>query len=144
MKSIYKWLMSFTLCALTFCGVFLFAVQPSVGQEGAPGFQNLQVLPENIDRERLINIMRTWEAELGVECDHCHVDFGRDDPRTDMSSDAKQPKLVARLMLENLIAFNRTLTPDALDKANDEIERPNCGTCHQGNAIPPAFEVELD
>ena len=85
--------------------------------------------------------MRNWEAELGVDCEHCHVAYGRDDPRNDFASDDKQPKLVARLMLENLISFNRTLTTEALGKAADEIERVQCSTCHQGNAIPPVFEI---
>jgi len=140
-----KGMTSCALGLLALSTVWFLGSQPSAGQEAErPGFQNLQILPENIDRERLIDIMRNWEAELGVECDHCHVDFGRDDPRTDMASDMKQPKLVARLMLENLIAFNRALTPEALDKPSDEIERVACSTCHQGNAIPPEFEMPED
>jgi hypothetical protein len=145
MIQVSKGLVKVGLGILTLGAIGFFAVQPSIGQEGeAPGFQNLQVLPENIDRDRLIGIMRNWEAELGVECEHCHVDFGRNDPRTNMASDEKQPKLVARLMLENLISFNRALTPDALDKATEEITRVQCGTCHRGEAIPDYEIPELD
>ena len=145
MKKLSKTLSKIGLGLLTLSALGFFAAQPGIGQDAErPGFQNLQVLPENIDRERLIGIMRNWEAELGVECDHCHVDFGRDDPRTDMASDDKQPKLVARLMLQNLIAFNRALTPDALDKATDKITRVECGTCHRGEAIPEYEIPEIE
>lgn len=145
MNKVNKTLSKVGLGIVTLSAIGFFAIQPSIGQEGqAPGFQNLQVLPDNIDRERLIGIMRNWEAELGVECEHCHVDFGRNDPRTDMASDEKQPKLVARLMLQNLISFNQALTPDALDKANDDITRVQCGTCHRGEAIPEYEIPELE
>lgn len=140
MQSTLKRLSLFLATAAALAGTFLFVVQPGFGQ-AEEEFTNLQILPVDIDEERLIGIMRNWEAELGVDCEHCHVAYGRDDPRNDFASDDKQPKLVARLMLENLISFNRTLTTEALGKAADEIERVQCSTCHQGNAIPPVFEI---
>jgi hypothetical protein len=143
MKPIYKWITSFAICVFTFSAAFVAVVQPSVGQEEVE-YTNLQLLPEDIDEERLVGIMRSWSGQLGVECDHCHVAYGRDDPRNDFASDSKQPKLVARLMLENIIAFNRTLTEEALDKPAAEIERAQCSTCHQGEAIPPVFEIPED
>lgn len=143
MKSLYKWLSSFAICAVTFSLAFVVVVQPSVGQEEAE-YTNLQILPEDIDEERLVGIMRNWGGELGVDCEHCHVAYGRNDPRNDFASDSKQPKLVARLMLQNLIAFNRTLTEEALAKPADEIERVQCSTCHQGEAIPPVFEIPAE
>ena len=140
MKTIIKRLSICLTAVLTFGAAFLLLVQPSVGQVEEE-FTNLQFFPVDIDRDRLIDIMRNWEAELGVDCGHCHVAYGRDDPRNDFVSDDKQPKLVARLMLDNLIAFNRTLTTEALAKPVDEIERVQCSTCHQGNAIPPVYEI---
>ncbi|MDG2090552.1 MAG: c-type cytochrome [Gammaproteobacteria bacterium] len=145
MKPVNKWLKSLAICAITFCGVFMFLVQPSVGQdEEEPEFTNLQLLPEDIDPDRLTDIMRSISGQLGVECDHCHVAYGRDDPRNDFASDSKQPKLVARLMVENMNAFNQALTSEALDKLEDDIERVQCSSCHQGNAIPPVFEIPED
>jgi hypothetical protein len=141
MKSIFKYLTSCAVGVITLAGAFLLVAQSGLGQEEEMEFTNLQMLPPDIGEERLFDIMTLWEAELGVDCEHCHVAYGRGDPRNDFASDAKQPKVVTRLMLENLITFNRTLTTEALDKPEDEITRINCATCHQGNAIPPEFEL---
>jgi hypothetical protein len=140
-----KWLTSFAICTMTFFTAFMLVIRPSVGQESEEmEFTNLQLLPEDIGEERLIGIMNSWEDALGVGCDHCHEAYGRDDPRNDFASDSKLPKLITRVMMQNLFQFNQALTPEALEKSADEIERAQCSTCHQGNTIPPVFEAPAE
>jgi len=135
-----RWLTSIAICAITFFTVFMLVVRPSVAQEDEEvEFTNLQLFPEDISEDRLVEIMQNFGDALDVGCDHCHEAYGRDDPRNDFASDSKVPKLVARVMMQSLFQFNQALTPEALEKPADEIETAQCSTCHQGNAIPPVF-----
>ena len=58
-------------------------------------FDNLQVLPADIQRRALVGVMRGLAGSLGVQCDHCHVGG---DPNTlegfDFASDDKETKRV--------------------------------------------------
>jgi hypothetical protein len=42
-------------------------------QASTSQYKNLQVLPHDIPREQLIEIMRAFARSLGVRCNHCHV-----------------------------------------------------------------------
>lgn len=95
--------------------------------------RNLQVLPPNITREQLIAIMRTFNAGLGVDCNHCHVQIGEGaDRKLDFPSDAKNEKQVARVMLRMTQAIN----DQYLDEANRFGTEVSCMTCHRGKKIP--------
>ena len=61
------------------------------GGAGAPAAQerNLQILPKDISRQELGEIMQGFARSLGVGCDHCHtgesmetMDWGNDDKDT--------------------------------------------------------------
>jgi len=133
---------------LTFtAGIFLTAAagnaaqQPSAGaQPGGPGRatpptpQNLQVLPKDIAREQLLNIMRGMTQGLGVQCNYCHVQEGRGG-RNDFASDDKPPKKTARVMMQMTQHVNETLST-GIGKAAADVTRVGCFTCHRGKAIP--------
>lgn len=94
---------------------------------------NLQVLPPNITREQLIALMRTFNAGLGVECNHCHVQLGDPaDRKLDFPSDAKKEKQIARLMLR----MTQTINDQYLHEANRFGTEVSCMTCHRGKKIP--------
>lgn len=82
--------------------------------------------------------MKGYARELGVSCRHCHVE----DPQTqtvDYVSDDKPAKQTARVMIAMLNDIN--------DKYLARLGRDprysvpvTCGSCHQGQSTPPAFE----
>ncbi len=75
---------------------------PRVGPAQIPDeFHNLQVLPEEIEKPRLVGIMRGFAMGLGVRCWYCHVgEEGKPFSDFDFESDEKLTKKKARFMLE--------------------------------------------
>src|SRR6187431_2138432 len=71
---------------------------------GTPRWQppdptNLQVLPKDIPKPQLIQMMRGFTMGLGVRCEHCHVGEGNDLSKFDFASDARPEKVTARRMI---------------------------------------------
>jgi hypothetical protein len=103
---------------------------------GAPApFQNLQVLPKDIPRDQLTEMMRGFNTALGVQCQYCHVFIAPGNPGNNMGSDEKTPKLVARVMLQMVGDVNSRLAAN-IKKPADQITKVGCATCHRGAAIP--------
>ncbi len=86
-----------------------------------PNPTNLKVLPA-MDGERVRQVMRVWNAALGVECVSCHV-------QGDFASDDNPKKEVARMMV--------TMTREVNGKFTDGKQHVTCFTCHRGSTEPP-------
>src|SRR5438270_3804582 len=118
--------------SLLFCPQRTAAQSPGkpVSNSAPPGFKNLQVLKE-IPAQELIPTMQFVAASLGVDCSYCHVQgaFDKDD---------KEPKVIARKMMQMMFAIN---------KSNFENERKvTCYSCHRGApkplSVPPVASEE--
>jgi hypothetical protein len=118
-------------------------IPDSTAPDAEPSFphgkpMNLKVLPKDISEAELGKQMKRFEAELGVTCNHCHVE----DPATrkfDYASDENPDKTTARLMI--------TMLQDINDKYLAQLGGDRryavpvtCGSCHLGQSSPPAFE----
>ena len=128
-----------TLAAIVAMTASVFAQAPAGQQPGGrgqapPPITNLQVLPKDIARPELIQIMRGFTGGLGVMCNYCHVMEGRGG-RNDMASDEKPPKKTARVMMQMTMHANEMLAKD-LGKPAATVTKIQCGTCHRGEAIP--------
>jgi len=121
------------------------AGQPPAGQppQGAPGGgrgpqpppKNLQVLPKDMTRQQVTQIMRGFTRGLGVRCPFCHVgEEGADLSTFDFASDEKPNKKAARLMLKMVTDVNQQLASVG-DKPAGE-PRVTCYTCHRGAEKP--------
>lgn len=95
--------------------------------------KNIQVL-KGLPESQLFLLMNFVAVSLGVQCNHCHVDQGKD-PRTGRTkwvweSDDKPVKQKAREMMRMVLSI----------KANAKIDfRENpvtCYTCHRGQKTP--------
>ena len=131
-------LQALTLAAITAISASVFAQAPAgqqaAGRGQAPAPTNLQVLPKDIARPELLEIMRGFSGGLGVQCNYCHVMEGRGG-RNDMAADEKQPKKTARVMMQMTMHANEMLAKD-LGKPAANVTKIQCGTCHRGEAIP--------
>ena len=102
-------------------------------QQVAQTGKNIQVL-KGLPESQLFLVMNFVAASLGVQCNFCHVQQGKD-PATGTTkwlweSDDKPQKQTARRMMQMVLAI----------KANNKIDfRENevtCYTCHRGQRKP--------
>jgi hypothetical protein len=104
-------------------------------------FTNLQVLPKDISKGELMSTMRGFAGALGVRCIHCHVG---DDPNSldnvDFVSDEREPKKVARAMIQMTQRINTDLLPAIGRESHLSVK---CVTCHHGVTKPEALDDKL-
>lgn len=62
-------------------------------------FTNLQVLPKDITKPRLMSVMKRFSVTFGVRCSYCHA-VSDDLTEGRFDSDDKEPKLKARELLK--------------------------------------------
>ncbi len=125
---------------LAFClyvAVTSFAPNPKQG-----GFKNLKVLPKDISKDSLDEVMDYFKASLGVKCGFCHAPDSATG-KLNFASDDKPEKEIARAMMrmtsdinKNYFNFNNSALPDT-------IQAVTCYTCHNGNPHPEA-KVSLE
>ena len=99
---------------------------------------NLQVLPKDTSSASLGKLMKRITQDLGVQCSHCHVE----NPQTqklDYVSDENPAKQTARIMIAMLDDINNKYLAQ-LDGDRRYAIPITCGSCHQGQSSPPAFE----
>ncbi len=110
--------------------------------------QNLQVLPQEMSRGEVVEVMRGFEAALGVDCEHCHVEAEAGEP-TDFAADDNPIKEVTRAMMRMKDGINaayfagtRRIEPlasgdHAVDHVLGEVRvQIECVTCHRGQEHP--------
>jgi hypothetical protein len=85
---------------------------------GAEAYQNVRLLG-NMPASGLLEVMRGYTQQLGVDCNHCHVPeaFEKDD---------KPAKVTARKMIEMVRGLEQ----------NVGAGKVNCFTCHRGSVAP--------
>jgi len=128
------------LAAIVLSGSVAAAQAPAGGGQRAGGApppppKNLQVLPKDTPAPQVVALMRTFNTALGVQCGYCHVFVAPGDPTNDLASDAKTPKLVARVMMQMVSDINTKLAAN-IKKPADQMTKVECATCHRGAAIP--------
>jgi len=107
-------------------------------------FENLQVLPKDIPRDSLLQIMRGFSFALGVRCQYCHVQRQGTDGREtlDFKSDDKEPKDKARFMMRMTRNLNTQVLPHVPHR-HDPPVGVGCVTCHRGLPIPTTLDRVL-
>lgn len=97
-------------------------------------FTNLQVLPQEIGKRELLDVMKSFTSALSVRCQHCHIgEEGKPLTTFDFVSDAKTTKQTARVMLQMVQAINN----EHLAKVANQSMPVSCNTCHHGENRPP-------
>ncbi|MGH7491671.1 MAG: c-type cytochrome [bacterium] len=124
------------------CAITIFTGKTAFGQI-PDKFTNLQVLPKNIDKRELVDMMKSFAAGLGVRCQYCHLgEEGKPLDTFDFVSDERPAKQTARLMLRMV----ETINGEYLSKIANHTEtrtRVTCVTCHHGQNRPRSLEAVL-
>jgi len=107
-------------------------------------FENLKILPKDISKRELINVMRGFSGALGFRCHNCHV--GEPGPSLDgydFVSDENKNKAVAREMMKMVSDINgKYIAP--MKTGHDPKVQVNCRTCHHGQERPLTLIEILD
>ncbi len=107
---------------------------------GDPGqFKNLKVLPQDISKDSLHDLMDGYNEALGVKCGFCHAPKSNGERGMDFASDAKKEKGFARHMITMTQNINKNDFNFANSSRPDTINVVTCGTCHRGEKEPSAF-----
>ncbi|QIK77911.1 c-type cytochrome [Sphingomonas piscis] len=110
-------------------GALAFSVAAAQPTGAPPAPKNLQVLPKDMPRPQLMEVMKTFSSALGVKCTHCHAGTP---PTMDFASDAKKEKQIARAMMRMVHRIN---TQDLGVKDMSQM-KVTCFTCHRGATKP--------
>ena len=98
-------------------------------------FTNLKVLPKDIGKRDLINMMKGATRGLGVRCTFCHVGEGDDLSTFDFAADEKIHKVKARVMFSMVSQINNEFLPK-IAKKTEKPPQITCFTCHIGKEHP--------
>jgi tetratricopeptide (TPR) repeat protein len=124
-------------------------IAASAGAQIPQTFENLQVLPKNISRDTLTQIMRGFTQSLGVRCEYCHVprDGAASQPGGPglnllFASDDRDNKKKAREMMRMTDSINTRFLASlpARDVPSTDV---TCITCHRGLNKPMMIENVL-
>lgn len=110
-------------------------------------FTNLQLLPKDINKRELINIMKNFTGSLGVRCNYCHagkeeMEASPNDLSTiDFASDKIPAKDITRVMMKMTSNINN----EHLTQISEASKSVNisCETCHKGMPAPPEKIEEI-
>lgn len=130
-------------CTLFTLSMLLAAAGPSAGQI-PDKFENLKVLPKNISKMELVDMMKRFTGALGVRCWHCHVgEEGQPLSEFDFVSDNKAAKKATRTMIKMVTEINGTFLSKLEDKTSSGL-KVDCMTCHHGQTKPRRIEEILE
>ncbi|MFC7525046.1 c-type cytochrome [Parapedobacter sp. GCM10030251] len=118
---------------LSFVGVF----SAFVPQAQDPALQNLKVLPKDMTFQEVREVMKGFNAALGVKCDFCHVPSSADPKKLDFASDENHHKDIARKMIRMTAKINRKYFNDHAKEGNTLTI--SCATCHNGQKHPKSI-----
>ena len=128
--------------AALFFGLVLVIPERAVAQIPEE-FTNLRVLPNDITRDDLLDVMRRFSLELGVRCQYCHVGGdGVSFEGVEFPSDEDPDKRKARFMLRLVGNLNNTVLPLMPERDEPAVE-VSCKTCHRGGPKPRLLSQEL-
>jgi len=109
---------------------------PDLPAQIPDSFANLRVLPKDIKRDSLVQIMRGFSLSLNVRCQYCHVGGnGVSFEGVEFAKDDDPDKVKARFMLQMVDSLNRVVLPRIPGLVGSPI-RMECKTCHRGAARP--------
>jgi hypothetical protein len=118
-------------------------VPTTAGAQIPDTFKNLEVLPKDIGKPELVQIMRGFSTALGVRCIHCHVGTDPNDLRSmDFAADDKDAKKIARKMMTMTGDINAWLGREIGGMRPERLD-VRCFTCHHGNHRPETLQQSL-
>lgn len=123
-------------------GLFSFTefIETDYSGEYQPAWENLKVLPQNISKDSLMDLMKGYNVALGVKCSHCHVPDKNDPKKMNFADDTKMAKNIARGMIHMTHEINENyFKPYYPDPKPHMVTDVSCVMCHRGTAKPKGY-----
>lgn len=102
-------------------------------------WENLKVLPEDISKDSLENLMKGYSKALGVNCSYCHTPQDDNPKKLDFADDGKDEKEFARHMIEMTRKINKENFDWEDSPEPEKINVVTCTMCHRGNPQPSNY-----
>lgn len=119
-----------------------FMPQQETAQKQEYRAKNLKVLPKDISKDELDEVMDGFKAALGVKCGHCHAPSTIDPKKLDFASDDKIEKEIARKMMKMTAKINKKYFHR--EDEQGMIANISCMTCHNGSETPKTNQINAD
>lgn len=137
----------YALCAIAvISGLYSFTTSSIIKYSGEyqPRWENLKVLPQDISKDSLNNLMKGYNKSLGVDCTHCHTPKEDDPTKLDFADDSKKEKHIARGMITMTHDVNENhFKPYYSDPKPRTATDVTCVMCHRGTANPKEYLENL-
>lgn len=125
------------------CAVVIFSIsaftKADIDTEQPRKPENLQILPEDISSDDLMDVMRSFNYALNVKCGYCHAPQKDNVEKLDFASDENPMKDVARYMMKMTQEINDNHFKD--HKKDGVLMQIGCQTCHNGHPDPVMREI---
>jgi hypothetical protein len=115
---------------------------PLMAQGEQPAPKNLKVLPKDMPRREVVQIMRGFSQALGVRCNECHTSKVPGSDRLedlDFAADDKPEKEIARKMMRMVNSINEQIGQMEF-KDSPQVR---CVTCHHGVKEPATLAAVM-
>ncbi len=123
--------------------LMLGSIAASVAAQSEMKPTNLKVLPQDMPREKVVEIMGGFTRALGVRCVYCHVgEEGKPLNPADFAKDDKPAKEKARVMLRMVQDINDKYLTQLETRATPAVG-VQCVTCHRGTTQPRMLQDVL-
>ena len=107
-------------------------------------WKNLKVLPQDITKDSLDYLMKSYTLALGVDCNHCHAPQKDNPKKLDFANDDKIEKEIARGMIQMTNDINKnTFQPHFPDPKPAQVYVVNCVMCHRGAVNPEKYLSQM-
>ncbi len=114
--------------------------QPESADGQTPQWKNLKVLPQDISKDSLMDLMEGYNNALAVNCGYCHTPQKDDPKKLDFPADDKIEKEIARGMIQMTLDLNANyFQPFFPDPKPDQVFVVNCVMCHRGTSNPELY-----
>ena len=108
--------------------------------EEEPQWENLKVLPQDISKDSLSNLMKSYSKSLGVNCSYCHTPREDNPKKLDFADESKMTKHITRGMIEMTDDINeKYFKPHYPDPKPEHVSDVSCVMCHRGTAKPKTY-----
>lgn len=103
-------------------------------------WENLKVLPQNISKDSLEHLMKSYSMSLGVQCNHCHAPSKTEPGKLNFADDSKIEKEIARGMIKMTNDLNENyFKPHFPEPIPKQVNVINCVMCHRGTINPEKY-----
>lgn len=148
MKTIKKLFVFLSSLGIVLLGMSLYSFKTDIRANeryvAQTPWENLKVLPQDISKDSLEHLMKSYAMSLGVKCNHCHTPSKTNPKELDFADDSKIEKEIARGMIKMTNDLNENyFKPHFPEPIPQQVHVVNCVMCHRGTVNPEKYLSQM-